>query len=152
MHTQRHREGAPLVAEPGLIETRNTEGGLVPAQTPEECDALFEKYVNEGNLEALVDLYEPQATLVPAPGQTAIGTEAIRAALKPFLDAGLQIKLNVTHTFVSGDVAACYNDWTGTAKGPNGDEMPFSGKAIEICHRQPDGSWKFAIDDPYARG
>ena len=41
----------------------------MPAQTPEECDALFERYVNEGNLDALVDLYEPEATLVPAPGQ-----------------------------------------------------------------------------------
>ena len=124
----------------------------MPAQKPEECDALFEKYVNEGNLEALVDLYEPEATLIPAPGQVAVGTEAIRVALKPMLDGGLKVKLNVTQTFTSGDIAACYNDWSGVAKGPNGDEMPFSGKAIEICRRQADSSWKFAIDDPYARG
>ena len=124
----------------------------MPAQKPEECDALFERYVNDGNLEALVDLYEPHATLVPAPGQVAVGTEAIRSALKPMLDAGLQVKLNVTQTFVAGDIAACYNNWTGVAKGPDDAEMPFSGKAIEICHRQPDGTWRFAIDDPYARG
>jgi hypothetical protein len=31
----------------------------MPAKTPQEVDALFEKQVNEGNLEALVDLYEP---------------------------------------------------------------------------------------------
>jgi hypothetical protein len=30
--------------------------------------------------------------------------------------------------------------------------MKFAGKAMEICHRQPDGTWRFAIDDPYARG
>ncbi len=124
----------------------------MPAQKPEECDALFEKYVNEGNLEALVDLYEPGATLIPAPGQVAAGTEAIRSALKPMLDAGLQVKLTVTQTIMSSDIAATYNDWTGVAKGPAGDEMKFSGKAIEICHRQPDGTWRFAIDDPYARG
>jgi uncharacterized protein (TIGR02246 family) len=124
----------------------------MPAQKPEECDALFEKCVNEGNLEALVDLYEPDATLIPAPGQVAVGTDAIRAALKPMFDAGFKVKMDLTQTLVSGEVAACYNDWTGTAKGPDGNEMPFSGKAIEICHRQPDGTWKFAIDDPYARG
>ena len=124
----------------------------MPARTAEECDALFEKFVNEGNLDALVDLYEPEATLVPAPGQVATGTDAIRAALKPMLDAGMQVNLNVTHTFASGDIAACYNDWSGVAKGPNGEEMKFSGKAIEICHRQADGTWRFAIDDPYARG
>jgi uncharacterized protein (TIGR02246 family) len=124
----------------------------MPAQTAEEVDALFEKYVNEGNLEALVALYEPQATLCIPPGQVAIGTDAIRTAMKQMFDVRFQVKCNVTQTFTAGDIAACYNDWTGTAKGPNGDEMAFSGKAIEICHRQPDGTWKFAIDDPYARG
>ena len=67
-------------------------------------------------------------------------------------DAGLKVKCNVTQTLIGGDIAATYNDWTGTAKGPNGEEMSFSGKAIEVCHRQPDGTWRFAIDDPYARG
>jgi uncharacterized protein (TIGR02246 family) len=124
----------------------------MPVQTPEECDALFEKFVNESNLDALVDLYEPEATLCIPPGQVAVGTEAIRVALKPMFDAGFQVKCNVTQTFTAGDIAACYNDWTGTAKGPNGDEMSFNGKAIEICHRQLDGTWRFAIDDPYARG
>ena len=124
----------------------------MPAQKPEEVDALFEKYVNEGNLDALVDVYEPEATLCIPPGQVAVGTEAIRAAMKQMFDVGFQVKCNVTQTFTAGDIAACYNDWTGTAKGPGGDEMSFSGKAIEICHRQPDGTWRFAIDDPYARG
>jgi uncharacterized protein (TIGR02246 family) len=122
------------------------------AKKPEECDALFEKYVNEGNLEGLVGLYEPEGTLCIPPGQVATGTEAIRAALKPMFDAGFRVKCHVTQTFTAGDIAATYNDWTGTAKGPGGEEMKFDGKAIEICHRQPDGTWKFAIDDPYARG
>jgi uncharacterized protein (TIGR02246 family) len=124
----------------------------MPAQKPEEVDALFEKYVNESNLDALVDLYEPEATLCIPPGQTSVGTEAIRTALKTMSDIGFRVKCNVTHAFTAGDIAATYNDWTGTAKRPDGNEMSFSGKAIEICHRQPDGTWKFAIDDPYARG
>ena len=124
----------------------------MPALKPEEVDALFEKHVNESNLDALVDLYEPDATLCIPPGQVAVGIEAIRAAMKQMFDVGFQVKCNVTQTFTSGDIAATYNDWTGTAKGPGGDEMSFSGKAIEICHRQRDGTWKFAIDDPYARG
>lgn len=124
----------------------------MPAQKAEEVDALFEKYVNEGNLDALVGLYESDATLCIPPGQVAVGTDAVRAALKPMFDAGFRVKCNVTQTLTAGDIAATYNDWTGTAKGPDGKEMSFSGKAIEICHRQPDGTWLFAIDDPYARG
>jgi ketosteroid isomerase-like protein len=56
--------------------------------------------------------------------------------------------VNVIQTLVAGDIAANYNDWTGTAKGPGGEETKLTGKAIEICHRQPDGTWKLAIDDP----
>jgi uncharacterized protein (TIGR02246 family) len=91
------------------------------------------------------------ATLV-SPGQLATGTDAIRAALKPMIDAGMKVKLNVTQTIVAGDIAVTYNEWTGVSPLPGGDELKFAGKAMEICHRQPDGTWCFAIDDPYARG
>jgi uncharacterized protein (TIGR02246 family) len=72
------------------------------AQKPEECDTLFERYVNEGNLEALLDLYEADAMLVPGPGQAAVGTEAIRSAMKPFLDAGLQVKVTSSRLWSPG--------------------------------------------------
>jgi uncharacterized protein (TIGR02246 family) len=124
----------------------------MPANKPEECDELFEKYVNAGDLESLVALYEADATLVAGPGQMATGTDAIRAALKPMIDSGMKVKLNVTQTIVAGDIAVTYNEWTGVLKMPGADEVKMSGKAMEICHRQPDGNWRFAIDDPYARG
>jgi uncharacterized protein (TIGR02246 family) len=123
----------------------------MPAKTPEECDALFEKYVNAGDLDSLVDLYEEDATLVSAPGQMAVGHEAIRAALGQLLAANAQLTLKVTHTLVCGDIAATYNEWSGTMS-PGGQKMELQGKAIEICHRQADGTWRFAIDDPNARG
>src|SRR4051812_16567427 len=121
----------------------------MPAKTPEECDALFEKYVNAGDLDSLVDLYEPDATLVFAPGQTAVGRDAIRATLGPMLEAKAQVKLSVSQTLMAGDIAATYNEWSGTMSA-GGQEVKMEGKAIEICHRQADGTWRFAIDDPYA--
>ncbi len=124
----------------------------MPAKTPEEVDALFEKYVNAGDLDSLVDLYEPTATLLPAPGQEATGHDAIRAGLKGFLDGKAQVKLNVTQTILAGDTAVTYNDWTGVMTGPDGAKIEMAGKAIEVCRRQPDGTWRFAIDDPFARG
>jgi len=119
----------------------------MPAQTPEAVDALFEKYLNEGNIDALVDLYEPGATLVAAPGQIASGHEAIRTTLGAFIAMKADLKLTVTQTIVAGDIAVLYNDWGGTAAGSE-----VSGKAMEICRKQPDGTWRFVIDDPYARG
>jgi uncharacterized protein (TIGR02246 family) len=118
----------------------------MPARTPEEVDALFEKYMNAGDLAAVVALYEEDGVLVAAPGQIAQGHDAIRAALESFLAMKPQFKLHVTNTIVAGDIAVLYNDWTATI----GDQRT-SGKAMEICRRQPDGTWRFTIDDPYAR-
>jgi ketosteroid isomerase-like protein len=50
------------------------------------------------------------------------------------------------------DLALVYNDWTLSATGPDGSPIQRSGKAIEVVRRQRDGSWRFAIDDPRARG
>ena len=108
------------------------------AKTPEEVDALFEKYVNAGNLDSLVDLYEPGAALSVAPGEVATGHEEIRAALKGFIDAKAKVKLNVTQTSSSGDVAATYNDGPRYDR-PRRQARRNGGKAIEIVRKQPDG-------------
>ena len=124
----------------------------MPAKTPEEVDALFEKYVNAGDLDSLVDLYEPGAALSVAPGEVATGHDEIRAGLKGFLDAKAHVKLNVTQTILSGDVAATYNDWSGVMTGADGSKIEMAGKAIEIVRKQADGTWRFIIDDAFARG
>ena len=125
----------------------------MPARTPEECDALFATSINSGNLEGLVALYEPQASLVQQDGTPARGTAAIREGLAGFVAMHPKITMNVTKVVRAGDdLAVLYNDWSLTAKGPDGNPMAMSGKAMEIVRRQRDGTWMFAVDDPFARG
>ncbi len=109
----------------------------MPARSPEEVDALFEKALNAGDLEGLVALYEPDATLIPQPGQEAKGRDAIRQALAPLVEGKAQIDLRVERTVRSGDeLAATYGVWTMRM----GDQE-LSGKTIEVVRRQPDGTW-----------
>jgi uncharacterized protein (TIGR02246 family) len=123
------------------------------ARTPEECDALFERHLNAGDLDALVALYEPGATLVPSPGAMAVGHAAIREALAGFVAAKAQLRLNVGHVLRSGDdLAVLYDDWSGHFTDPDGERVEIAGQAIEVVRRQPDGGWRFALDDPYGRG
>ena len=120
----------------------------MPARTPEDVDHLFGEYMNAGDLDAIVSLYEPGATLVEQHGD-AVGTAAIREALAAILSTKLQISMNVYKVARGGDdIAMLYNDWHATVPG---QDVSLSGKAIEIVRRQPDGTWLFAIDDPYAR-
>jgi uncharacterized protein (TIGR02246 family) len=118
------------------------------ARTPEDCDRLFAEHVNAGNLDGVVDLYEPRASLVQQDGSSVVGQSAIREALGGMLSAGAKLRMNVTRTVRAGDdLVVLYNDWSMTA---GGNQM--QGKALEIVRRQPDGTWLFAIDDPFARG
>jgi uncharacterized protein (TIGR02246 family) len=123
------------------------------ATTPEECDALFARHLNSGNVEGVVALYEPQASLVMEAENVARGTDAIRAAITTFASLRPTLTMHVTRVVRPGeDLAVLYNDWRLTGTAPDGSRLEDSGKAIEIVRRQPDGSWRLAIDDPRARG
>src|SRR5215475_14330049 len=123
------------------------------AKTPEECDALFERHLNAGDLDALVDLYEPTATLVPSPGETAVGHEAIRDSLGGFVAAKASLRLQVGQVLHAGDdLALLYSDWSGHFIDPDGARVEIAGQSVEVVRRQPDGTWRFALDDPYGRG
>jgi uncharacterized protein (TIGR02246 family) len=126
---------------------------MMPAHTAEGCDALFAQYLNAGDLDGLVALYEPCASLVQQSGTPASGTAAIRAGLAGFVAMQPRITMNVIRVVRSGDdLAVLYNDWSLSAKGPDGNPIALTGKAIEIVRRQKDGTWLFAVDDPFARG
>lgn len=100
-------------------------------RTPEDCDRLFGEYATAGDLDGLVSLYEPGACLVGPDGSQAVGLEAIRAALSPFAGGSVAMHMNVVKKVDGGDVVVLTDEWRATG-------------------RQPDGSWRFVVDDPYA--
>ena len=57
----------------------------MPAHAPEEVARLWAESLTAGDLSALVELYEADATLVPQPGEVVTGIEAIREALSALL-------------------------------------------------------------------
>jgi uncharacterized protein (TIGR02246 family) len=120
------------------------------AKTPEDVDRLFGEGVNAGDAAAVAALYEKDGVLV-FQGTTFQGPDQIRAFLEGMTAAKARITMNVKHVVQAGDVAVLYNDWSMTATGADGKVESSSGKAIEVVRRQPDGSWKFVIDDPIAR-
>jgi uncharacterized protein (TIGR02246 family) len=109
--------------------------------------------VEAGNLDAVVGLYERDASLVQRDGSVATGQEAIRGVLGRLVAMRPAMRLHVIRVVRSGgDVAVLYNDWTMSAKTADGSPIEAAGKALEIVRRQADGTWRFVIDDPFARG
>jgi ketosteroid isomerase-like protein len=57
----------------------------MPATTPEQIHRLFQDRFNAGDLDGLMELYEPDAALIAQPGSLAHGGGQARAALQGFL-------------------------------------------------------------------
>jgi uncharacterized protein (TIGR02246 family) len=124
----------------------------MPAHKPEELDELFTQALNSGDLDALVALYEPQACINPEPGQVATGTQAIREALSGFLAMNPKLTLEVKNLNQTSDIALTTGNWHLTGTGPDGSPVDMRGQSVEVSRRQPDGTWRFVIDNPFGLG
>jgi len=113
------------------------------ATQPADLDRLFEQLLNAADLEGLVALYEPNASLTLMRVHEVTGTSAIREALRGLLASRPRI------TIASVRVALVSAEWRVTASGPDGKPSNTSGSSIEIARRQADGRWLFAIDKPF---
>ncbi len=114
------------------------------ARSPEELDQLFAQYLKAGDLDALMSLYESSAAL-NMQGEVKTGLEALRQEMAPFAATKPDITMNIRKVVQAGDIALIHNEWNMAAQG-------MSGYAIEVARRQADGSWLFAIDDPFTVG
>jgi uncharacterized protein (TIGR02246 family) len=115
----------------------------------------YQDAFNRADLDALVALYEPQATLVPQAGQVASGLAAIREALSGFLalKGRMQIEeIEPERVVLAGDLALLGGSWTLTGIGPNGAPVTMAGRATDVLRRQPDGTWRWLIDAPFGLG
>ncbi|MCW2623822.1 HD domain-containing protein [Mycobacterium sp.] len=150
------RHHLPYRAYPGWYDLLGTAGwGDKPigagarrhAETPEQVATLFMEYLDTGDLDGLVSLYEPAAHFVPAPGTHLVGTTAIREALQQLIDSGARLKLEPRATRRVDDLALVSNIATLTEATPDG--IPVISMTTEILRRQPDGGWVHVVDDPF---
>jgi uncharacterized protein (TIGR02246 family) len=119
---------------------------------PEDWPSQFTQHLDSGDLEAILALYEPEAHFVPRSGETIVGRDRIRDVLAALIRSGTKLRGRVIHAVTAGDIAVLYTDFEGTTTDPSGDTVDVRSKAIEVLHRQPDGTWKLLIGDPNGRG
>ncbi|MGV9270067.1 nuclear transport factor 2 family protein [Kitasatospora sp. NPDC003701] len=115
------------------------------AETPEQVGVMFMEYLEAGDLEGLLSLYEPNAHFVPAPGTHLVGTEAIRKALQRLIDTGARLELELRDIRQVDDVALVSNTATLTGVGVE----PVVSTTTEVLRRRPDGGWAHVVDDPF---
>jgi uncharacterized protein (TIGR02246 family) len=121
----------------------------MPATTPEQIHRLFEEAFNAGDLDALMELYEPDAALIAQPGSVADGSEQARTALQGFLALKGRITLDTKLVVTVGDLAYLSNRWSLTGTDPDGNPVVLGATTAEVARRQGDGGWRYVIDNAW---
>jgi ketosteroid isomerase-like protein len=104
---------------------------------------MFSEYFSAGDIGGLMGLYEEDAVF-PNHHGTYKGAEQIRPVLQGYIDSGAAIEFNRQVAFETGDIALVQNGWTLTTSA--GDTV--TGVSVEVARKQPDRTWKYAIDSP----
>ena len=126
----------------------------MPAQKPEECDLLLLKALEQGDLDAAVAMYEPNATFVVSADQVVTGQAAIREVMQGFIAAKATFNVEAVTAIPSADgsVAVTRVKGSSTSPGPDGQPVTTPLLSVEVVRKQPDGTWLFIIDDPSGEG
>jgi uncharacterized protein (TIGR02246 family) len=103
----------------------------MPAHKPEELDELFVQAFNSGDLDALIALYEPDASFNPEPGQVVTGTQAIREAAQGFLAMNPKLTLETKTLNQTSDIALTTANWHLTGLGPDDTTVDMRGQSSE---------------------
>jgi ketosteroid isomerase-like protein len=121
----------------------------VSPSSPTETIQRFSRSLADGDLESLMELYEPEASFSPRPGQVVTGGAAIGAALGEFLALKPRMDGEVEKVIEAGDIALVANRWTLRGRQPGGEPIEMSGTSADVMRRRPDGTWGILIDDPW---
>ncbi len=120
----------------------------MPAHQPGELHEIFREAFNKGDVDALLALYEADATLL-VNGEAVTGVERIRAAIGTWLAAGGRMRLETRAVIESpAGLAVLHGAWTIETASGEPAQMA-TGVSTEVARRQADGTWRFVIDCPH---
>ena len=117
---------------------------------PEEMNAAFADAYNSGDVERLLDLYEPGAMLAPFPGQRAVGKAAIRDALLGLLALNGRMVSRNNYCMQVGEIALLQGEWRLSFTGEGGESVEQASRSAEVVRRQEHGSWLYVVDHAFA--
>lgn len=122
------------------------------ATEPRDLQEQFLKHFTSGNLDALMELYEPDALFVGPSGDEAAGTTAVREALSSLLSLPeLSFTYEPYFAAQSGDLVLMHASWSLTGQAPDAGPVSMAGVTVEVARRSEDGGWRYVVDCPFGR-
>ena len=145
------RIGLGTIAAVALVAACSGDGGGDAQAARAEIERLghqWEEAANTAEVERLLEVYAPDAVILPPAGPQIEGIATIRELFRQeFEQFDTKIAFTTQEIEVAGDMAYRRGRyvWRGTPRG-SGRSFETTNKFLEVWRRQPDGSWRLAID------
>ena len=112
-----------------------TDAERQPARDPQDLERLLIARQHAGDIEGMVDLFEPDAVMDTGEGEPIRGVAAIRAHFEGLETEGRRFTMGIQQpALINGELALT------STRSQNGSVT------AEVARRQPDGTWRWAID------
>jgi uncharacterized protein (TIGR02246 family) len=118
------------------------------SDSPEQAVKMVDEAFNRGDLEAVLDFYEPSAVVVMEPGSVARGHVELRDFFTRVMRAGSSARQLKTSIIEADGVALFLSRWTLDSPDAENTANNREFMATTILRRQADGRWKALIDNP----
>jgi ketosteroid isomerase-like protein len=112
--------------------------------SPESWWRMFQQGMLDGDVNAVLRLYEPGAAFAGPDGGVRNGHEEIREAIGMMASARADFRVTIEKTIHAGDLILMHSAWTLTRP------RVMSGHALEVLRQQADGRWLLVIGEPEA--
>ncbi|WP_432562077.1 YybH family protein [Kineococcus sp. SYSU DK003] len=110
-----------------------------------DLHSQIETRINAKDLDGILAMFSAEASMIDQDRAVWTGKDAIRQQIAGTLASAGKMTIRTRYAVACGDLALLSNDWTLQV----GDGQA-SGTTCQVARRQPDGSWLFLIDYPFA--
>jgi uncharacterized protein (TIGR02246 family) len=123
----------------------------VEARDPLDVDRMFVRAMNDGDIETIMSLYTADTVFVQGPGKSNVtGLDDLRALLLEFLAYNATLRVELKQFVQADDIAFFSVRWVMEGTDPaTGEPVRLTSADGNVVRRQPDGSWKTLIDNPF---
>jgi uncharacterized protein (TIGR02246 family) len=98
---------------------------------------MFTGYLNAGDLDGVISLYEPDARFVTRSGEVLVGREQVRRVVAALIDAKTVLESRVVKAVAAGDTAILYTDFCGRTVDAAEPMSKFVTGRSKCCTRSP---------------
>jgi uncharacterized protein (TIGR02246 family) len=135
-----------IAAQKSNQECLMSERFPLPRKPEDFIPSLTERF-NSKSLDAMLELYAPEAVFVAMDGRVITDRNEFGALFEHDMNLGPPLKMKVRHVFAGKDTAQIVLDWAIHGTDTEGRPVHVHGTAADIIRQGADGVWRCIIDN-----